>query len=404
VQVSQQQLLDEGYIILRGMILPEELKSLRVTVETLYERQPKDEGWSKRALPRVIVDELIDEETANVVDFVLGENTLGVSHQLLGKAEVAPSMISILCNPVFDAGPSRWHRDIHPHDQAPLAGIQLDFLANGPGYVQWNIPLYDDDVLWVVPGSHRQLNTEEENRHLAQDPRLPSAGRTPVRVPLPGSIPVELKAGDGVVYINTILHWGSNYSTKMRRTLHLGYRSFQGAHLPYGAVESLASSEPSFPKYLSPTGQAMFAHFAQLRQQEQALLVSALRTILRRDATAFHEALVALHPGEKGRLVCVVLLAKLVQAILVHLDSSVLDEVDAQPPGASGRRLAADIGSLGFSLAEAESLWQRFAALESKLKSPYEGCEPGFQSGPMRYFFNQMPSDFDVESFIAGWA
>jgi len=75
--------------------------------------------------------------------------------------------------------------------------------------IQWNVPLYDDSVLWVVPGSHRRPNTQAENKQLLAD-------RT---VPLPSSIPVELKAGDGVCYTNTILHWGSDYSTKLRRTI-----------------------------------------------------------------------------------------------------------------------------------------------------------------------------------------
>ena len=86
------------------------------------------------------------------------------------------------------------------------------------------MPLYDDSVLWVVPGSHRRPNTEDENEQLLKD-------RT---VPLPNSIPVELKAGDGVAYTNTILHWGSNYSAKLRRTIHFDHRAFGGHIYPYG--------------------------------------------------------------------------------------------------------------------------------------------------------------------------
>ena len=108
----------------------------------------------------------------------------------------------LMCSPQRDHGPAHWHRDVHPIDMAPMASLQSDFLENGPKYLQWNISLYDDDVLWVVPGSHRRLNTEAENRQLLENPR----------VPLPGGIPVELKGGDGVVYSNYILHWGSNYS------------------------------------------------------------------------------------------------------------------------------------------------------------------------------------------------
>ena len=53
--------------------------------------------------------------------------------------------------------------------------------------MQWNIPLYDDDVLWVVPKSHIRRNTEEENRQLTKDNR----------VPLASGVQTHLNAGDG---------------------------------------------------------------------------------------------------------------------------------------------------------------------------------------------------------------
>ena len=111
-------------------------------------------------------------------------------------------------------------------------------LANGPGSVQWNIPLYDDDVLWIVPGSHRRLNTARENQELLNDPRAP----------LSSCMQVRLKAGDGVMYINTILHWPSNYSTKLRRIIHLRYTSFGGQLYPYGSPLPLGAE---FVKHLS---------------------------------------------------------------------------------------------------------------------------------------------------------
>ena len=131
-----------------------------------------------------------------------------------------------MCSPIRDYGPAAWHRDVHPVDMAPMHTLQMDMLENRPRYLQWNIPLYDDDVFWVVPGSHRRLNTDAENRQLLDNPR----------VPLTNSIPLELKAGDGVVYSNFLPHWGRNYSTKLRRTLHGGilFSLIPKINLPYG--------------------------------------------------------------------------------------------------------------------------------------------------------------------------
>src|SRR5439155_3541711 len=167
---------------------------------------------------RLVFNELVDEATANTVEFCLHENTLGACHQLMRGPDVGIHAMFLMCSPVRDHGPQRWHRDTGPDGDAPLEGLHQDMLANGAGYVQWNIALYDDNVLWVLPGSHRHRNTEAVNRQLQENPRAP----------LPGSIPVELKAGDGVAYTNFILHWGSDYTTRLRRTIHLGYQSFGG--------------------------------------------------------------------------------------------------------------------------------------------------------------------------------
>ena len=69
--------------------------------------------------------------------------------------------------------------------------------------MQWNIALYEDHILYVVPGSHRRLTTEIESSHLQAERGTIS--------PVPESRCVELGPGDGVVYNNLMLHWGSKY-------------------------------------------------------------------------------------------------------------------------------------------------------------------------------------------------
>ena len=113
--------------------------------------------------------------------------------------------------------------DASSAEQAPLSGMQADLMANAPGYVQWNIALYEDDVFWILPESHKQPTNEAQRRQLMLDPK----------VPLEGGIPVELQPGDGIVYPNLMMHWGSKYTSRMRRTIHLGYRSFGGQIFSY---------------------------------------------------------------------------------------------------------------------------------------------------------------------------
>ena len=138
-------------------------------------------------------------------------------------------------------------------------------------------PLYDDNVLWVVPGSFRRPNTEAENRQLRENPRMP----------LPGGIPVELNAGDGVVYINLNHHWGSNYSAGLRRTIHGGYRSVGGPLYPYNPQSCNwdLDRDMSFNQYLSPAARQTFARLGPGYWRKNGNLVEAtLRTVLDRDA------------------------------------------------------------------------------------------------------------------------
>ena len=56
-----------------------------------------------------------------------------------------------------------------------------------------------------------------------------------------------------------------------------------------------------------------------------------------------------------------------------------------------------------FSVEDLDTLWDRFAVLDAKLKTNQEEFNPGFQFGPSPYRFNAMPEDFEVEDFIASW-
>ena len=52
---------------------------------------------------------------------------------------------------------------------------------------------------------------------------------------------------------------------------------------------------------------------------------------------------------------------------------------------------------------ELDQLWERFTLLDRKLQSDTKQYEPLFQSGPMKYFFFDMPQDFGIDDFIANW-
>ena len=393
-------------MILKNVVPPERLDELRASFETLVDRQQAnwardrdDPGCFAYAAkqPRLAFQSVIDAATANTVEFCLHQNTLGVSRQALGTCDVGLKQMILLCNPETAYGPDLWHRDVShgPTNNAPLAGLQADMLANGPSSVQWNIPLYDDDVLWVVPGSHRRLNTSRENRELLKDPRAKLSDCRQVR----------LEAGDGVIYINTILHWPSNYSTRLRRIIHLRYTSFGGRLYPYG---SRFLWEPGFVKHLSPQGQAAFHRFMELAEREDDRIEAFYRAILDRDPAAFQQALAMLHPGHTGRMVCVVLLSKLARRI-GELKRPELTGLSERERASAVGEHAFSIGSLEalarrFTAAETKLLGQRFAPLDARLQTETVHFVPSLASKPSRWAQEHMPAGLDLDDFVASWS
>lgn len=100
----------------------------------------------------------------------------------------------------------RWHRD--DISEKATAEEELERLSKPAWHTQWNLPLYEDSSLIVVPGSHKRARTEKER----------NAG--PFEKGLPGKILVNLKLGDIVFYNNNILHRGAYDHQKERMTLH----------------------------------------------------------------------------------------------------------------------------------------------------------------------------------------
>ena len=404
MKVDRNQFLEEGYVVLRNVIPADELEALRASYEILVERQkviwaqerkpddPPGGVWEASAQPRLLLQrsplaDLIDKDTSSAVEIWLHENTQGASSELLGVPDAAVTEMMLMCNPVQDRGPAHWHRDLYPPYGAPLQGYVDDIIESGPRYVQWNLCLYDDDVLWVVPGSHARLNTDRENELL----------RTNRHIPFPGGVQTHLNAGDGVAYILPILHWGSNYSTKMRRTIHGGFSTFT------------QYENQSYMKHLSTSAQETFERWIQRSDQMITHTESILRAAIKKDAAAYHASLEKLHPGrgEKGKILSTVYLSKIAQRVYdcKHPDFEDLPQetrdstIRSHPITLQWGLPLAD----RFSFEEARTLWDRFKPVDARVQSDVEGAAPGYENRPSRYHFNEMPSDFSVDDFTAPW-
>ncbi len=403
MKIDREQFLAQGFVVLREVIPPDQLEDMRRSHEILVNRQravwarergaddPPGGAWETGAQPRLHINNMgaeHDEQTASTLELWLHENVQGVSSQLLAEEDAPVTEIMMMCNPVSDRGPAAWHRDFYPPLNAPLLAYADDILENGPRYVQWNIPLYDDDVLWVVPGSHIRRNTQEENEAMQRDPRAP----------IPGGVQTHLKAGDGVAYILPILHWGSNYSTKMRRTIHGGF-----ARLTHW-------EDTSWLTHLSPAAQETFSRWSRRSEQYVAVAEAVLRAVVARDANAYLAGLDVLHPGRgpKGVLKSTICLSKTAQHIYNQRcrDFDSLAEAERRGiPMVHPMTLQWGL-PLGerFTAEEARRLWERFKPVDDIVQVEEEHTLPGFQGRHTRYLFEELPAELTVESWMASWA
>ncbi|KAF2120210.1 phytanoyl-CoA dioxygenase family protein [Lophiotrema nucula] len=122
-----------------------------------------------------------------------------------GEDELTMELYNMLVRPEQDFA-LRWHRDDIPAtatDEEEMARL------GGKGWhAQWNLALYDDASLIVVPGSHKRARTSTERN------------ADPYENDMPDQLVVKLKAGEVAFYNNNILHRGKYDCTKERMTLH----------------------------------------------------------------------------------------------------------------------------------------------------------------------------------------
>ncbi|KAI0863929.1 phytanoyl-dioxygenase family protein [Xylaria cubensis] len=255
-------LAENGFVIQRQILSAEELNLLRSAASRTTERarsgnwpdirtvgkqfppwekpapgQPPKEGiWG--------VQGLLNPELGNDADiFALSyfnDKVLDVAKALLtyeadGKTsectdeDLVLELYNMLVRPESDFD-LEWHRDDVPRtateeEEAAKLGITSrigdgEVKTNGAAHesgtkkakrywsTQWNLSLYPDDSLIVVPGSHVRVRTPQER---AASPREPN---------MPGQLVVHLDPGDVVFYDNNILHRGVYSADKERMSLH----------------------------------------------------------------------------------------------------------------------------------------------------------------------------------------
>jgi hypothetical protein len=419
--IDRAQFLRDGFVILRQAVSPEELPMLREQYERLFEifkanSDAAGSKWAEQPQPRMVLSDSpladqIDHSTAGAIEVWLGERTHGVSSRLLDCADATVTSMLCMCSPATDHDAKRdwrgWHRDFYPANCSSLDGYAADCQEGGPRYVQWNLPLYDDDVLHVVPGSHARRLTATERASIVADDHHDLAT----------AVPVKLRAGDGVAYILPILHWGSSYSTKTRRTLHGGYSLYShlpGMHAEGGCRGHLfaRAAGGGYCAALAPPDRRRFEAWGARSDESCAIAERMLRAAGRRNPAALAAALREWHTlgghadrGIKGAVQTLVMLSKAAKRVYI---ARALGEADDARIAALGvddvareKAWATTMHPMTlawgdellrrFSAAEAAAAWGALSAIDGAMRAAGEQFEPGFQGGPTRYLFEEVP-------------
>ena len=227
--------VENGYIIRKGALSATDIQTYqraidrilhKCRVEGLHADQlryidgERDDSWGVNNIfhpsirEQALVDALAHPQILDVIEALIGKRLKYHLCTLLVSSERKPYHIN-------------WHRDSAPDGEVPLETL-LSRLRN---HVQLNGALYDDETLYVVPGSHRRELTDAERSVIQQTPKAA----------MPNQLVVKLKAGDIVFYNSSILHKGYNIDGSKRQTLH------------YAILTAPQENEPPNPE--SPTSQ-----------------------------------------------------------------------------------------------------------------------------------------------------
>ncbi|PKS11539.1 hypothetical protein jhhlp_003304 [Lomentospora prolificans] len=217
------QLERDGFVVIKSILDPVTLTSVRAASARATE-QARAGNWphvrvvGKQFPPwdantdngiwgvqHLMNPALPDSKTFTEIYF--SDAILGVVKDLLQceDDDLVMELFNMLVRPERDFE-LRWHRDDIPPEAS--GEEELRRLAEPAWHAQYNLALYDDESLIVVPGSHRRARTDKER------------SAEPYEKGLPGELRVKLEPGDIVFYDNNILHRGAYDSSKERMTLH----------------------------------------------------------------------------------------------------------------------------------------------------------------------------------------
>lgn len=229
----------DGFVVVRSALTAEEIEELRSACQRVTALAREGKWPNVRTLPKQFPPWNVDEghnpaeagiwgvqglmhpsmlENDLFTATYFSDTLINPTKELLqcNDDDLVMELFNLLVRPDHDFE-LRWHRD-DISDKA-TAEEELERLAKPAWHTQWNLALYDDNSLIVVPGSHVRARTEKERT------------ADPYENDIPDELYVQMSPGDVVFYNNNILHRGKYNSQKERMTLHGSVGHVKGERL-----------------------------------------------------------------------------------------------------------------------------------------------------------------------------
>ncbi|PLW43695.1 hypothetical protein PCASD_08297 [Puccinia coronata f. sp. avenae] len=248
-----------GLVIVQGLIADaEQLEELRQAADAVVERTRKKQWPYKRTVGKQFPpwnDESPDLWGVQHImhpalhqpafaAFYFSTRMIELTGRLGGmcpEEDAMAGLLNLLVEPLEHQFALSWHRDtiksnVDEEEERRRLSSKVQY-----GGVQWNLALYHDECLFVVPGSHLRTRTAIERQVTTN---CTQAGIQGDGVEMPNGICAALAPGEAVFYDPEILHRGAYDPHHKRRTLH-------GAH-PDGRAD--ISQAAGLLQHFKPSG------------------------------------------------------------------------------------------------------------------------------------------------------
>lgn len=235
--VEQKKFYDEqGYVLIEGLLGPDEAMALRAEMHHLSERIGRSDGtWDSVRDQGTTISHCHDVQfrSAMVTRFLTDPRLTGIVSDIIGP-NVQLHHTKMFIKPPENGSPFPMHQDFHyfPHRDHSMIAVILH-LDDAPE---------EKGCLRVYPGTHRlgPLECEGSDHHLS-----------PERFPIEGALPIPAKAGDAIFFNYLTVHGsGLNRSDEPRTTLLIQLRDptdkpLNDRHSSRGQGMMLAGVDPT---------------------------------------------------------------------------------------------------------------------------------------------------------------